>query len=157
MDHPLQINRTVDDIADATVVAMEATGAWARNVTTTRWCIALLGTMIGLAGAIAVSDWAFAVIVLIGTAAAIAHGIWRAPDRLKRSYRKRVPQQLGLQLQGGSGLRTLWITDAGLSDSGSGISTTIAWDRITHYVATPRGMSSAQGWQRSSRSRGAAT
>lgn len=133
MDHPLQIDRTVADLVEATVVGMQATGVWDRTVAANRRLLVAALLTLGVAGTQLLHDLLFAVTM----AAVSGVAVWMMPRLLLHSAHRRLPRQFGDQVQSSIGPRALGITDEGLSEAGSGITTTVAWNRLTHHVVTP--------------------
>jgi hypothetical protein len=132
MEAQLQIERTVDDLAEATIVGMQASGVWARAVATNRRGLAIAFLLLAATWALILHDLPFAV------AMAVAGGlaVWLTPRGMLWSVRRRLPRQMGDKAAAALGPRTVMISDAGLSDSGSGITTTVAWDRFTDHIVT---------------------
>lgn len=132
MDRYLPVVRTADDVVDSTIVAMRATGVWDRTVRSSKRLLVVLMLVIGLGGWALLGDPVLAVATVV-----VAAGFWVFGDQmLAGSTRRRMGRGMGDQLVSVVGARQLWVTDAGLSDSGGGITTVIAWDRLTHHVQT---------------------
>ena len=130
MDAHIQIERTLDDLADATILGMQASGFWGRTVASTRRMLAITFLLLALSGVLILQD----LVLAVGMTIAGCLFVWLTPRMLMWSGYKRFSRQVGEQAAACLGSRTLWITDHGLSDSGSGITTTVAWDRITDHV-----------------------
>lgn len=119
-------------MVDATIVAMRATGVWDRTIRSSKRVLVVLMLVIGLGGWALLGDPMLAVATVVVVVGFLVFG-----DRmLAGSTRRRMARGMGDQLDSLVGPRQLWVTETGLSDSGGGITTLIAWDRLTHHVQT---------------------
>ncbi len=91
-------------------------GAWGRAVASNGWALVVGLAVLCLARAVFLGDGVFA----LTTAVVGAVSVWFVPRLLARSTRRRVSHHSASQAQTTPGPRTLWITDAGLSDTGPG-------------------------------------
>jgi hypothetical protein len=132
MTATLYIHRTAADLQQAQLTALEARGLMPRMIRQAQITQALSALVLGVCMAIVADDM---LLLTLGAVLAVILPLL-LPRQMRRSTQRRISTEVA-HLGACLGPRTLLAGDAGLSDLGNGLSTTVGWSAITRLIATP--------------------